>query len=161
MEVEGLSDATALAREILTEINRSMPLSSLDTCVAFHRDALHLVPALSSECSLSLAASLMLRFCHTSQLRDLDEAISLFVGQIQSSPLNIPLPGTLARTCVAYLAKFVVTGSEHYRERALAVHYVHQVCAIGSWVLPVLIELFPGLDKAREGNSADQYVESD
>ena len=112
--------------------------------------ALRLLPALSSECSLSLAASLMLRFHHTSQLGDLDEAISLLAGLLPSTLVNIPPPGTLARTCVAYLTKSVVTGSEFYRERALAVHDLHQVCAMGSWGLPRLIELLPGLDKARD-----------
>ena len=131
MEDEESSVPTALeAKEILAEVNRSIPLSSLDPCITFHRDALHLLPALSSECSLSLAASLMLRFHHTSQLGDLDEAISLFVGLHKSTLGNIPPSGILARTCVAFLTKFVVTGSEFYRERALAVHDLHQVCAM-------------------------------
>ena len=129
MEDEQSSDPTAFARETLAEVNRSIPLSSLDTCVALHRDVLHLLPALSSECSLSLAVSLVLRFRHTSQLEDLDEAISLFVGQIPSTPPNIPPPGTLASTSVAHLTKFVVTGSEFHRKRALA---AHQVYAVGS-----------------------------
>ena len=151
MEDEESSYPTALAaREILAEVNRSIPLSSLDTCVAFHRDALHLLPALSSECLLSLAVSLRLRFRHTSQLRDLDEAISLLVGLIPSTPLNIPPPGTLANTSVAFLTKFVVTGSEIYREGALAAHVLHQVCAVGSCVLLRLIVLFLDLDKARD-----------
>ena len=132
MEDEESSDPTALAREILAEVNRSIPLSSLDTCIALHRDALHLLPALSSGFTLSLAASLMLRFRHTSQLGDLDEAISLFVGLFPSTPLNIPPPGIFASTSVGYLMKFVVTGSEFHREKALAAHDLHQVCAVGS-----------------------------
>ena len=149
MEDEESSDPTALAREILAEVNRSIPLSSLDTCIAFHRDALHLLPALSSECSLSLAVSLMLRFRHTSQLGDLDEAMSLLVDLLQSTQPNIPPPGTLASISIAFLTKFVVTGSEFYREGALAMHDLHQVCAVGSWVPPRLIKLFLDLDRAR------------
>ena len=147
-EDEESSDPTILAREILAEVNRSIPLPSLDACVALHRDALHLLPALSSECSLCLAVSLMLRFRHTSQLGDLDEAISLFAGLFPDDPLNIPPPGILASTSVAFLTKFVVTGSEIHRKTALAVHDLHQVCAVGSWVLYRLIKLLLGLDKA-------------
>ena len=122
------SDPTGLARDILAEFNHSIPLSGLDTCIAFHRDALHLLPAPHFECLLSLATTLMLRFRHTSQMGDLDEAISLLDDLHSSAHANVHPTDMLASISAAFLTKFIVTGSETYREEALTRHDLLQVC---------------------------------
>ena len=129
-EDEESSDPTGLARDILAEFNRTTPLSGLETCIAFCRDALHLLPPPHFECLQSLAANLMLRFRHTSQMGDLDEAISL-LGDLDSSFYANDRPADmLASTSAAFLTKFNVTGSEIYREEALTQHNLLQVCTI-------------------------------
>ena len=122
------SDPTGLARDILAEFNRTTPLSGLETCITFYRDALHLLPPPHFECLLSLSAALMLRFRHTSQLGDLDGAISL-LGDLDSSvQANDPPTDMLASTSAVFLTKFIATGSEVYREEALTQHDLLQVC---------------------------------
>ena len=140
IEDEELSDPTGLARDILAEFNRTTPLSSLETCLAFYRDALHLLPPPHFECLLSLAVTHMLRFRHTSQLGDLDEAISL-LGDLDSNVhANDHPTDMLASIPAAFLTKFIATGSEVYREEALTRHELLQVCTAEAYVLLSLIK---------------------
>lgn len=112
IEDEESLDPTGLARDILAEFDRSTTLSNLEICIAFHRDAHHLLPPPHSECLQSLAATLILRFRRTSELEDLDEAISL-LGDLDSSvEAKYDPVGVLAGTSAAFLTKFIVTGSE-------------------------------------------------
>ena len=112
IEDEKLPGPAGLAKDMLAEFNRSASLSSLETCIAFLRDAFHLLPSLHSECLLSLAETLVLRFRHISMLGDLDKALS-FLGDLDSSieVKNHP-DGILASTSSAFLTKSIVTHSE-------------------------------------------------
>ena len=130
-------DPTGRARDALAKFIRSTPLSSLETSIALHRDVLHQSLALPSECSLSLAEALVLRFRHATQAQDLDEAISLFVD-LDSRIGTGPHPHVvLARISAIFLTKFIVTGSEVHREIALKQHDQLQVCAVQPWASPV------------------------
>ena len=142
---EESSDPTRLARDILAEFHLSTSLSSLEACIAFHRDALRLLPVPHTECLQSLALALVLRFRHTKQMEDLDETLSLLSGLVSSMEANYPLPGVLASTSAAFLTKYIATGSEKHREESLAYHYLLKVCPGDSRVRISLIK-FP-LDK--------------
>lgn len=159
------SNPTNLARDLLAKFNRSVILSSLETCISLHREALRLLPSLRFECLPSVALAFMLRFRHTSQMRDLDEAISLlFRNLLLSIQANRPNPGMLASISAAFLTKFIVTGSELYRQGALTGHSLLQVCAADSWAIPGLIKLSLDMDKARsrsKGITPVLYVGSD
>ena len=127
------SGPTGRARDALAKFIRSITISSLETSIALHRDVLHQCRALHSECSLSLAEALVLRFRHATQPQDLDEAISLLVD-LDSRIGTGPRPDVvLARTSATFLTKFIVTGSEGYREKALMWYDHLQVCAVESW----------------------------
>ena len=128
------SDPTGRARDALAKFIRSTTLPSLETSIALHRDVLHQFPALHSECSLSLAEALVLRSRHATQPHDLDEAISLLISL--DSRIGVePRPHVvLARTSATFLTKFIVSGSELDREKALTWHDQLQVCAAESWV---------------------------
>lgn len=74
------SEIAALASSTLAQFHQSTQISSLDTAVSLHREALILrtKPHIERSQSLSsLAIALSLRFYQTSLLEDLDEAISL------------------------------------------------------------------------------------
>ena len=94
---EESTDPTGLARDILAEFDLSTSLSSLEACIAFHRDALRLLPVPHTEGLQSLALALVFRFRHTKQMEDLDEALSLLGGLASSTEVNHPLPGVLDR----------------------------------------------------------------
>ena len=127
------SGPTGRARDALAKFIRSTTLSSLDDCIASHRDVLREFLALHSECSLSLAEALVLRFRHATQPQDLDEAISLLVDLNLRIGAGPPPHVLLARTSAVLLTKFIVTGSEVYRKIAVTWHDQLQVCAVESW----------------------------
>lgn len=142
---EKSSDPTDLARDVLAEFNRSIPLSSLETSIAFHHNALLLLPPPHSECLLSLAGTLMLQYHHTLQPGDLDEAISLLTKLNSSIEVKDRPTSIFARASAAFLMKFIVTGMEMYQIESLAWHGLLQVCAAESSVFLRLIKL--SLDK--------------
>ena len=78
----------------------------------------------------------MLQFRRTSDLRDLDFAISVL--DKLNSDSNIELKDyptdVFASISAAFLTKFIVTGLEIYRKESLLWHGLVQVCAAGSWV---------------------------
>ena len=141
---EESSDPARLTRDILAEFDLSTSRSSLDSSVAFHRDALRLLPVPHTDCLQSLALALVLRFRRTKQMEDLDEALSLLVGLASA---DRPLPGVLASASAAFLMKYIVTGAEKHREESLAYHYLLKVCSGESRVCISLIK-FP-LDNGR------------
>ena len=132
---------TSQASDALAKFMHSITLSILETSIALHRDVLHQFPALHSECSLSLAEALVLRSRHATQPQDLDEAISLLVDL--DSRIGVgPRPHVvLARTSATFLTRFIFTGAEVHREKALMWHDQLQVCAVES-----LVPRCPGAD---------------
>jgi hypothetical protein len=80
MEHQESAEIAALANSTLARFQKVAQISSLDTAVSRHREALNLraephVERSSSLCNLAIA--LIARFHHTSLCEDLDEGISL------------------------------------------------------------------------------------
>jgi hypothetical protein len=100
------------ANTFLNECHKAASISSLDTAITLHRDALHIrtLPHASRPASLSsLASALYSRFYRTGQLQDLDEAVSIYRESLTSSSH----PGQLAwlhSLSAALLVRFGKTG---------------------------------------------------
>ena len=116
-----------LAHTRLTRFLRSTQISSLDTAVSLHRDALVLRPEnhLKRSASLNcLASALVARFHHAQELRDLDEGILLHHEARILMPESPIRPELLDYLSMALLTRFCKT----HQIKDLRDAFQYQVC---------------------------------
>ncbi|KIM75667.1 hypothetical protein PILCRDRAFT_78642, partial [Piloderma croceum F 1598] len=126
------SDLSELAKTILAGFDQSAQLSSLDTAIMLHREALIRRPSPHPKQAVSLAglcATLYVRFHYTGDRPNLDEVISLLREAIEACPeTDISLSISLSHLSAALAIRFDRTGHSPDLDEAVTLH--HDACQL-------------------------------
>lgn len=134
---------TTRANATLTQFSQYAQISSLDTAVSLHREALDLQGGSHADRPFflgGLAKSLVMRFYRTNQLHDLDEAILLYHEAI---PISYALAHS-ERLCLhsnltaALLARFQKTTQPPDLCDTISMHTQASILGISKYVPPVM-----------------------
>jgi hypothetical protein len=127
-----------LAHTRLTRFLRSAKISSLDTAVSLHRNALVLRPKnhlKRSASQNSLALALVARFHHAQELRDIDEGILLY----HEAPILMPESTNRPELSMALLTRFCKTHQiidlRDAFEYQVCLHAVNQEICLTEFIL--------------------------
>jgi hypothetical protein len=140
VESEDLESAgmVVLTHTRLTRFLRSAQMSSLDTAVSLHRDALVLRPENHFKWSASLnglALALVARFHHTQELRDIDEGILLY----HEARILMPESPNRPELSMALLTRFCKTHQiidlRDAFEYLVCLHAVNQEICLTEYIL--------------------------
>ena len=123
-----------LSNTALSEFYKAASISSLDTAISLHRDALRIQtpPHVSRPASLAgLASALHSRFYRTGHVQDLDEAVSLCQEAI-ANPSHPERSTWLNNLSAVLLTRFGTTGQLFDLRDAISLYSERQEINVGN-----------------------------
>jgi hypothetical protein len=135
-EGQELETVIQLSNTALSEFHKAASISSLDTAISLHRDALRIrTPRhVSRPASLAgLASTLHSRFYRTGHVQDLDEAISLCQEAI-ANPSHSKRTTWLNNLSAVHLTRFETTGHLFDLRDAISLYRERQEINVGNTV---------------------------